>query len=88
MRAGGDDVARVRAFLRSDQRLKRHPTEVDCEFAVIGDGPERLLHLTTFGSDNRASARKSSQSLQLDLEHARELVDIIVRAFPEIRAAR
>lgn len=78
-------MARVRSFAPSDQRLSPHPTEVDCEYAVIDDGRARLLHLTTFGSENRASERKSSQSIQLDEERARELVDIIIKAFPEIR---
>ena len=78
-------MARIRSFATSDQRIKAHPTEVDCEYAVLGDGPTRLVHLTTFGSDDRKSDRKSSQSLQLDLACARELVEILQRAFPEIR---
>lgn len=78
-------MARVRSFTRSTQTIRRHPTEVDCEFATIGEGTDRLLHLSTFGSDERRSERKSSQSLQIDLARARELVDIIVSAFPEIR---
>ena len=80
-------MARIRSFSPSGQRLSSHATEVDCEYAVIGEGRTRLLHLTTFGSDNRASERKSSQSIQLDEERARELVDIIIKAFPEIRRA-
>lgn len=78
-------MARVRSFSSSGQRVSRHPTEVDCEYTVIDDGRVRLLHLSTFGSDNRASERKSSQSIQLGIERARELVDIIVETYPEIR---
>lgn len=37
-------------------------------------GGEPFIHLTTFGSDGRASAPKSSQSIQLDLDAARQLV--------------
>jgi len=66
--------------------LKAHPTEVDCEFGVVDDDGVRLLHLTTFGSDDRASDRKSSQSLQLDVEQARKLVEIIERTFPHLRS--
>lgn len=78
-------MARVRSLSQSIQTVRVHPTEVDCEYLVVDDGDARLLHLSTFGSDDRKSDRKSSQSLQLDLDRARELVDIIRRAFPEIR---
>lgn len=78
-------MARVRLFAQSIQTVRVHPTEVDCEYAIVDDGVAHLLHLSTFGSDDRKSDRKSSQSLQLDLERARELVDIIRRAFPQIR---
>lgn len=77
-------MARVRSISPSDQRIKPHPSEVDCEYTVVEGSGMRLLHLSTFGSDDRASERKSSQSLQLDVERARELVDIIVKTFPEI----
>ena len=77
-------MARVRSIGPSNQRIKPHPSEVDCEFTVVEGAEVRLLHLTTFGSDDRASDRKSSQSLQFDVERARELVDIIVRTFPQI----
>jgi hypothetical protein len=78
-------MARVRSFGPSNQSLKPHPTEVDCEFGVVDDvAGVRLLHLSTFGSDDRASERKSSQSLQLDAERARQLVEIIERVFPRL----
>lgn len=79
-------MARVRSFSPSKQALKVHPTEVDCEFAVVGDGMRRVLHLSTFGSDDRSSDRKSSQSLQLDIEQARRLTEIIEEAFPELKS--
>ncbi len=78
-------MARVRSFSPSSQNVRVHPTEVDCEYVVIKEGPHRLLHLSTFGSDDRASERKSSQSLQLDMDRARELIEILNHAFPEIR---
>lgn len=77
-------MARVRFLGPSNQRLKPHPSEVDCEYAVVDGNGTRLLHLSTFGSDDRASERKSSQSLQFDLERARELVEIIERTFPSL----
>uniref|UniRef100_UPI001C603AD8 hypothetical protein n=1 Tax=Pseudonocardia nigra TaxID=1921578 RepID=UPI001C603AD8 len=55
------------------------------QYGVVGEGPQRLLHLSTFGSDDRVSDRKSSQSLQLNIEQARQLVEIIEMVFPEMR---
>ena len=78
-------MARVRSFSPSKQDIRPHATEVDCEHRVVVDGDTRLLHLTTFGSDDRASKPKSSQSIQLDIDAARELVAIIESAFPGLR---
>lgn len=78
-------MARVRSFGPSKQSVKVHPTEVDCEYVVINNGSQRLLHLSTFGSDDRESERKSSQSLQLDLKGALSLMEILERAFPDLR---
>ena len=47
--------------------MKAHPTVVECLHQITRDEKgTKLLHLTTFGSDQRASQHKSSQSLQLD----------------------
>lgn len=80
-------MALIRSFVESSQNIRRHRTEVDCEHAVIGQGPERVLHLSTFGSDYRAGERKSSQSIQLDQDRAGELLTLIRRAFPELDAS-
>jgi hypothetical protein len=77
-------MAIIRSFSESRQNVKRHSTQVDCEYQVVGDGEGKLLHLSTFGSDSRASQPKSSQSIQLDRAHARELLEIIEAAFPGI----
>jgi hypothetical protein len=77
-------LARVRSFAPSTQVIRLHTTEVDCEYVVVGDGVERVVHLSTFGSDDRQSERKSSQSIQLDRESAAELVAILLSAFPDI----
>lgn len=78
-------MAQIRSFVDSTQAVKAHPTEVDCQHRVISSGGIRLLHLSTFGSDERASSPKSSQSIQLDSARAGELIDIIKAAFPELR---
>ncbi len=77
-------MARVRSIEPGKQKIKPHTTEVDCHFAVVDDREgSRLLHLTTFGSDHRKSAPKSSQSIQLNVEMARKLIEVIHDAFPE-----
>lgn len=79
-------MARLRKLEKGTQNVRVHPTEVDCFHQVVTttDGT-RLLHLTTFGSDQRRSDPKSSQSLQIDEPTARELVAVIRAAFPGIR---
>ena len=65
--------------------LRPHATEVDCAYQVVqGDGGASLLQLSTYGSDNRKSGPKVSQTLQLDEEAAAALVDILRSAFPLI----
>jgi len=78
-------MARIRTFMDSKQNVKVHPTEVDCQHRIVSSGGVRLLHLSTFGSDQRASQPKMSQSIQLDSARAGELIDIIKAAFPELR---
>jgi len=78
-------LARLRHFEKGSQNVSMHPTEIDCFYQVLtaSDGT-RLLHLSTFGSDQRRSDPKSSQSLQLNTAAAQELVTIIKATFPEI----
>lgn len=77
-------LAVIRNFLEGTQTVRPHPTEVQCYYQVL-DEPERRVHLSTFGSADRTSEPKSSQSLQLNEERARELVDILERIFPGLQ---
>ena len=78
-------MARLRGFEEGTQNVRVHPTEVDCFHQVVtGSDGARFLHLTTFGSDDRHSGPKSSQSLQLDEMTARQLMEIIRVTFPGI----
>lgn len=78
-------MARLRSLEKGTQNVRAHPTEVDCFHQMINaDDGTRLLHLSTFGSDDRQSGPKSSQSLQIDEATARELVAILRVAFPRI----
>jgi hypothetical protein len=75
-------VARLRSLKPGTQSVKIHPSEVDCYYQTITDSAGRTyLHLTTFGSDDRQSNPKSSQSLQLDEETARDLARVLQETF-------
>ncbi|WP_427891506.1 hypothetical protein ACQHIV_03295 [Kribbella sp. GL6] len=75
-------MARVRSLNEGTQSVNAHPTEVDCFYQTVIDGDgNKLIHLTTFGSDDRRSNPKSSQSIQLDEIRARELIRVLQRTF-------
>lgn len=75
-------MARVRSVQRGTQDVRVHSSEVDCFYQVVEDGAGgKILHLTTFGSDERRSSPKSSQSIQLDETMARELHELIIAVF-------
>ncbi|MBB5164132.1 hypothetical protein [Mycobacterium sp. AZCC_0083] len=78
-------MARVRTLAQGNQAIRAHETEVDCFYNVINqpDGT-RLLHLSTFGSDYRQSKPKSSQTIQIDEDIARELIDLLESTFPQV----
>lgn len=79
-------MARLRSFQTGSQDVRVHPSEVDCFHQIVTDEVgRRYLHLSTFGSDVRASNPKSSQSIQLDESTAQQLMRIIVEAFPDLR---
>lgn len=76
-------MARVRSIAPGTQRVTAHPTLVDCFWQTLnGPGGTTLVHLSTFGSDDRQSKPKSSQSLQLDRTQAEQLLGVLSAAFP------
>lgn len=79
-------MARVRSIAQGKQAIRAHETQVDCFYNVINE-PDglRLLHLSTFGSDYRQSRPKSSQSIQIDEDIARELISLLEATFPGAR---
>jgi hypothetical protein len=79
-------MARIRSVSVGSQSVSRHPSEVDCFYQVIStELGETLIHLTTFGSDDRQSEKKSSQSLQLDANAAAELIAVFHDTFPQLK---
>jgi hypothetical protein len=59
-----------------------HRTSVDCYWKSFEAGGSRILQLDTFGSEERQIPGKLSQTLRLDEEQARRLVNLIDRVFP------
>ena len=80
----GGAVARIRSFQPMKSDVRPHPTEVDCGYQVIVDDATTYVHLSTFGSDERRSDKKVSQTLQIDREMAGQLVALLQATFPGI----
>lgn len=77
-------MARVRSIQPMSLNARRHPTEVDCGYQVFESEGGRMLQLSTFGSDQRKSDPKVSQTLQLDRQGAAALVKLLNDTFPGI----
>jgi 5-methylcytosine-specific restriction protein B len=75
-------MARVTSWFTTTSSSRRHPTEVECGYQVVQAGGERLLQLSTYGSDERQSEKKVSQTLQLDAAAAEKLRSILDEVFP------
>ncbi|MFE6859007.1 Shedu immune nuclease family protein [Nocardia sp. NPDC057668] len=77
-------MARIRDLSPNTQRIKAHEPKksVVCEHQTVTDADgATLLHLTTFGSKDRVSHPKSSQSLQLDAKIAAGLTQVFRDTF-------
>lgn len=74
-------MARIKEFFQDQRSATAHPTEVECGWLVVQNGGQRLLQLSTYGSDQRKSEKKVSQTIQLDAATAAELRAIIDRVF-------
>jgi hypothetical protein len=75
-------MALIRAFEHRQSGRVAFRTEVDCGWRVGDVAGRRLLHLETYGSNERDIPGKVSQSIELDINGARELQRILRTAFP------
>lgn len=66
------------------ERQAVHGT-VECSYSSFSEGGSRYLQLDTYGSPDRAIAGKVSQSLQLNHESAKRLLDLIHETFPDLQ---
>lgn len=80
-------MARIRSFYHFTPDVRPHRSDVDCGYTVLQSETGPLLHLATFGSDQRKFTGAASQLLQIDRERASELLRIIGEAFPGLVAA-
>ena len=77
-------MAVIQSLTRSSQDLSRHKTDVDATFqSVMGEHGDVLFHLATYGSKDRASVPKVSQTVQLDLNMASALIASTIEVFGE-----
>lgn len=77
-------MALIREFQQAPSDVQRVHGPVTCGYRAFAVNGRRILQLDTYGSTERAIPNKISQSLQLDDEGARALLDIITEAFPNI----
>ncbi len=80
-------MARIRRFEQVTSHSSVHPTESDAEWSIVETTLGRLLQVSTFGSDARASDPKVSQTVQFDLHSAALLRKAIDETYPELATA-
>lgn len=75
-------MAIITRLVRGHQNVRAHPTKVEGYVQILHDGEGKpLVHVSTWGSDNRQTAKKQSQVMQFDEASAAELVKYLVTAF-------
>lgn len=78
-------MALISRFEERPLEPRRIHGDVVCGYAVTEIQGRRILQLETYGSHDRQIPGKVSQSLQLDLDGASELIRILERAYPDVR---
>ena len=77
-------MAKINEFHEVALESTRIHEGVSCGWRIFSADGERILQLDTYGSEARKIPGKVSQSIQLDESAARELLEIVVRAFPGV----
>ena len=62
----------------------RSRTRVSCAYRTVEVDGIKAVQLITFGSSERKLAGKASQVIEIDREHASQLVEILRESFPGI----
>ncbi|MEY9907974.1 hypothetical protein ABIA35_004206 [Catenulispora sp. MAP12-49] len=77
-------MAMIGKFDRVSSDVQRRHEAVTCGYRTFSEGGATILQLDTYGSATRAIPDKISQSIQLDLEAARQLLAIVEATFPSL----
>lgn len=77
-------MALIKEFQQVPSDTQKIHGPVTCGYRTFTIEGRRVLQLDTYGSADREIPNKISQSVQLDTEGARTLIDIITEAFPDI----
>lgn len=75
-------MALIEKFQPVSSDVQKLHGAVTCGYRSFTVGGQRVLQLDTYGSTDRQIPNKISQSLQLDIDGARQLLRIIEEAFP------
>lgn len=76
-------MAIITRFFPDSRSFRRASKTAECAYQLVtGDDGEVYLQLVTFGSDERQDVGSPSQNIRVSESMARELVQIIARAFP------
>lgn len=75
----------IKRYIHRPDSQPNFRTEVECGWNAKRVDGRTLLRLETYGSADREVPGKRSQSLELDERAARELLEILRKAFPSLR---
>ncbi|MGW4347111.1 hypothetical protein ACWEL8_18825 [Streptomyces sp. NPDC004690] len=77
-------MALIKDFQTVTSDTQRLHGPVTCGYRTFTVDGQRILQLDTYGSAERQILDKISQSVQLDVDSARELLKIIEESFPDL----
>ncbi len=75
-------MAIITNLIQGHQNVQAHPTSVEGYVQILADEAGKpLVHVSTWGSENRTTPRKQSQVIQFNADSAAELVKYFAKAF-------
>ncbi|MGW7594538.1 hypothetical protein [Streptomyces asiaticus] len=77
-------MARIEEFREINGDIQRLHGPVLCGYRSFAVDGRVIVQLDTYGSPDREIPNKVSQSIQLDVKGARELIGILLEVFPEL----
>jgi len=77
-------MAYITEFFESKSGGSSQHSTCSCGWKIAERGGQRVLQLDTYGSDARKDQGTVSQSIQVDQEHALELIGLLQRTFTGI----